>query len=66
MTMMEMFEMGYEVTVGSPYGDAVMETVEEVQFAMEDTPELVEVDHEAKTAYFYDDPFESDDWGEDL
>lgn len=66
MTMKEMFEMGYEVTVGSPYGDSVLETLEEVQYAMEDDPSLVEVDEEAKTAYFYVDPFESDEWGEDL
>jgi len=67
MTMMELFEAGYTVTCGTTYGDLVMETREDVEEYMEDDFQLDEVDHEAKTAYFYFDVFaDEDEWGEDL
>ena len=67
MTMMEMFEAGYTVTCGTAYGDQVMETREDVLDMMEDAFKLDEVDHEAKTAYFFLDVFaDEDEWGEDL
>jgi len=67
MTMMEMFEAGYTVTCGTAYGDSVVETVEEVTEMMDEGYELQEVDHEARTAYFYLDAFADEDaWGEDL
>ena len=67
MTMKEMFENGYEVTVGNDYGDSVMKTLEEVIDAMKDGAELVEVNEEAKTAYYYIDIFaDEEEWGEDL
>lgn len=67
MTMKEMFENGYEVTVGNDYGDSVMETLEEVIEAMKDGAELVEVNEEEKTAYYYIDIFaDEEEWGEDL
>ena len=65
--MMEMFEAGYTVTCGTAYGDRVMETREDVLDEMEDAYELSEVDHEARTAYFFFDVFaDEDEWGEDL
>ena len=65
--MMELFEAGYTVTCGTTYGDTVMETREDVLDMMEDAFELDEVDHEAKTAYFYCDVFADEvAWGEDL
>lgn len=67
MTMKEMFENGYEVTVGNDYGDSVMKTLEEVIEAMKDGAELVEVNEEEKTAYYYIDIFaDEEEWGEDL
>ena len=67
MTMKEMFENGYEVTVGNDYGDSVMETLEEVVDAMKDGAELMEVNEEEKTAYYYIDIFaDGEEWGEDL
>ena len=67
MTMKEMFENGYKVTVGNDYGDSVMETLEEVVDAMKDGAELVEVNEEEKTAYYYIDIYADDEeWGEDL
>jgi len=67
MTMKELFEKGYEVTVGTAYGDTVMEDLEQVESYMEDDPELVELDEKAKTAYFYLDVFaDEEEWGEDL
>jgi hypothetical protein len=65
--MMELFEAGYTVTCGTTYGDRVMETREDVEEYMEDDFQLDEVDHEAKTAYFFYDVFaDEDEWGEDL
>ena len=67
MTMKEMFENGYEVTVGNDYGDSVMKTLEEVIDAMKDGAELMEVNEEEKTAYYYIDIFaDEEEWGEDL
>ena len=67
MTMKELFEMGYEVTFGTAYGDTMMKDLEQVELYMEDGPELVELDKEAKTAYFYLDIFANEEeWGEDL
>lgn len=67
MTMKEMFENGYKVTVGNDYGDSVMETLEEVVDAMNDGAELVEVNEEEKTAYYYIDIYaDEEEWGEDL
>lgn len=67
MTMMGMFEAGYIVTCGTTYGDRVMATREDVLEAMEDAFELDEVDHEARTAYFFFDVFaDEEEWGEDL
>lgn len=67
MTMKEMFENGYEVTVGNDYGDSAMETLEDVVDAMENGAELVEVNEEEKTAYYYIDIFaDEEEWGEDL
>lgn len=67
MTMMEMFEAGYEVTCGTAYGDTVLTSVEDVRDAMDEGFVLEEVDHEAHTAYFYLDVFaDEDEWGEDL
>ena len=67
MTMKEMFENGYKVTVGNDYGDSVLETLEEVADAMKDGAELVEVNEEEKTAYYYIDIYaDEEEWGEDL
>ena len=67
MTMKEMFENGYEVIVGNDYGDSVMETLEDVVDAMENGAELVEVNEEEKTAYYYIDIYANEEeWGEDL
>ena len=67
MTMKEMFENGYKVTVGNDYGDSVMETLEEVVDAMKDGAELVEVNEEEKTAYYYIDIYaDEEEWGEDM
>ena len=67
MTMKEMFENGYKVTVGNDYGDSVLETLEEVLDAMKDGAELVEVNEEEKTAYYYIDIYaDEEEWGEDL
>ena len=67
MTMKELFEKGYEVTFGTAYGDTVMEDLEQVETYMEDEPKLIELDEEAKTAYFYLDVFaDEEEWGEDL
>ena len=67
MTMMELFEAGYTVTCGTTYGDQVMETRDDVLDMMEDDFHLEEVDHEAKTAYFFFDVFaDEEEWGEDL
>jgi len=67
MTMKEMFENGYKVIVGNGYGDSVMETLEEVLDAMKDGAELIEVNEEEKTAYYYIDIFaDEEEWGEDL
>ena len=67
MTMKELFEKGYEVTVGTAYGDTMMEDLEQVESYMEDDPELVELDEKVKTAYFYLDVFaDEEEWGEDL
>lgn len=49
MTMKEMLEAGYTVTVGSMFGDMIAEDAEDF-----DDVELVEVDDTAKTAYFYE------------
>jgi len=67
MTMMDMFKLGYKVTVGNDYGDVVMETAEDVETALEDGAELVEADHNEKTAYYYIDIYaDEEEWGEDL
>ena len=67
MTMKELFEKGYELTVGTAYGDSTVETMEDVLDAMEEGAKLEEIDKKAKTAYFYIDIFADDDeWGEDL
>lgn len=50
--MKELFEKGYEITVGSPYGDIKVLDMDDVE-TYEDA-HLEDVDHEAKTAYFYD------------
>ena len=52
-TMKELFEMGYKITVGSMWGDVLVEDLEHVEDYMKDT-ELEELDEEAKTAYFYE------------
>ena len=64
MTMKELLDMGYTVTYGTVYGDKLIAPDDEDLECYEDA-ELVEIDHEAKTAYFYED----EDWesyGEDL
>lgn len=67
ITMKELFEMGYKVVVGNAYGDSVMETLEDVENAIEEGAELEELDEKAKTAYFYVDIFaDEEEWGEDL
>lgn len=50
--MKELFEKGYKVIVGSPYGDYEIQDFEDVETYGD--AKLEEVDHEAKTAYFYD------------
>ena len=58
MTVLEALEMGYEVTVGSMFGDRVVTAAEvaEEEMTAEDFEdlELVEVDEEAHTAHFYE------------
>lgn len=67
MTMQEMFEAGYTITCGTTYGDQAVETLEEVLDMMEDDFQLEEVDHDARTAYFFFDVFaDEEEWGEDL
>lgn len=50
--MKELFEKGYEIIVGSPYGDIKVLDMDDVE-TYEDA-HLEDVDHEAKTTYFYD------------
>ena len=45
--------MGYEITVGSMWGDVLVNDMEDVESYMVDT-ELEELDEQAKTAYFYE------------
>ena len=53
MSMMEYFEMGYQVVCGSMFGDVVMEDAEMVQCYAEDS-EFDHVDEDAMVVYFYD------------
>ena len=50
--VLEMFAQGYEVVVGSYYGDSVVESAEEIQDVFEEEDEWVhvevEVDEEAR------------------
>lgn len=67
MSMMEMFKLGYAVTVGNDYGDVIMATIEDIETALEDGAELVGADHDKKTAYYYVDIYADEEaWGEDL
>lgn len=50
--MLEFFRNGYQVVVGSPYGDLTLE--DEADCEIYASAKLEEVDHEAKVAYFYD------------
>lgn len=50
--MLELFKMGYEIVVGSPYGDLKIE--DEADCEVYGDAALKEIDHEAKTAYFYE------------
>lgn len=53
MSMMEYFEMGYQVVCGSMFGDVVMEDAEMVECYADDSV-LVSVDDDAHVAHFYD------------
>ena len=50
--VLEMFAQGYEVVVGSYYGDSVVESAEEIQDVFEEEDEWVhvevEIDEEAR------------------
>lgn len=50
--MKELFEKGYKVIVGSPYGDMQMLDLDDIEIYSDAS--LVEINHEAKTVYFYD------------
>ena len=54
MTMMEYFEKGYTVIVGSMWGDVVCKDADMVECYEEDS-HFVKVDEDAKVAYFYED-----------
>ena len=64
--MRELFEAGYTVTCGTVWGDYTLKDEDDLlEFEGDEEYELDEVDHEAKTAYF----FAEEDWdsyGEDL
>ena len=53
MSMMEYFEMGYQVVVGSMWGDEELLDQYDVECYMDST-KFVEADEEKKVAYFYD------------
>lgn len=53
MSMMEYFEMGYQVVCGSMFGEVVMEDAEMVECYAEDS-EFDSVDEEAMVVFFYD------------
>lgn len=55
MTMMEMFEAGYTVVVGSMFGDVTLVDPDEVlDYSADESLALVEVDETAQTAYYYE------------
>lgn len=53
MLAKEYFEKGYQVVVGSMFGDYVEEDVEELM-ELEEYAHFKSVDEEAKVVYFYD------------
>lgn len=53
MSMMEYFEAGYQVVVGSMFGKVVMDDVEMVECYAEDA-DFEDADDEMMVVYFYD------------
>jgi hypothetical protein len=53
MTLVELFEAGYDVTVGSMFGDVHVDSLEEAM-DYEGTCSLEQIDHDEHTAYFYE------------
>lgn len=53
MLAKEYFEKGYQVVVGSMFGDYIEECVEELM-GLEEYAHFESVDEEAKVVYFYD------------
>lgn len=50
--MKELFEKGYKIVVGSPYGDLVVMDLDDVETY--EGAKLEEVKHDEKFAYFYE------------
>ena len=53
MSMVEFFELGYQVVVGSMWGDVKMQSVEDCEWYAEDSA-FDHVDEDAHVVYFYD------------
>lgn len=51
--MKELFEKGYKIIVGSPYGDLEMQDMADIENYCNDKYDAVDVNHDDKTAYFY-------------